>query len=70
MTSSDSSAALEHLAARVRRLAPSHRDPEAFHIEKGEIAAALLELAAAAPRRGNPHRRRPADRRFTGCSAI
>jgi hypothetical protein len=57
-------AELHALADRVRRLAPSHRDPEAFHVEKGEIAAELLELAEIqarrlAPVRGNPHRRRP-----------
>jgi len=39
------------LAHRVRRLAPSHRDPELFHIQKSEIAARLAALAGgAAPR--------------------
>ena len=33
------------LARRVRRLAPSHRDPEAYHVEKSEIVAGLLSLA-------------------------
>jgi hypothetical protein len=36
---------LEVLADRVRRLAPSHRDPEAFHVEKSEIERALRQLA-------------------------
>lgn len=32
---------LAALAKRVERLAPSHRDPEAFHEEKSEIVEAL-----------------------------
>jgi hypothetical protein len=36
---------LERLAERVRRLSPSHRDPERFHMDKSEIAAALRRLA-------------------------
>lgn len=36
---------LARLAARVARLAPSHRDPERFHEEKSEIAADLRRLA-------------------------
>lgn len=38
-------AALSSLAGRVRRLAPSHRDPEAFHEEKSAIEAELRGLA-------------------------
>jgi hypothetical protein len=34
------------LADRVRRLCPSHSDPEAFHLEKNEIEHALRRLAA------------------------
>lgn len=34
---------LAALARRVERLAPSHRDPEAFHIEKSEIVAELRQ---------------------------
>ena len=34
------------LADRVRRLLPSHRDPEAFHLEKAEIEHELRRLAA------------------------
>lgn len=33
------------LADKVRRLAPSHRDPERFHIDKSEIEAELRRLA-------------------------
>ena len=36
---------LDALADRVRRLLPSHRDPEAFHVEKDAIAQALRRLA-------------------------
>lgn len=41
------------LARRVRRLAPSHRDPEAYHIEKSEIAAELMTLARRMEGRSN-----------------
>ncbi len=37
--------ALLDLADRLRRLAPSPRDPEHFHIEKSEIVAALRSIA-------------------------
>jgi len=37
---------LTELAVRVQRLSPSHRDPESFHEEKSEIAAALHQLAS------------------------
>ena len=37
---------LEELARRVARLRPSHRDPEAFHVEKSELAHELRRLAA------------------------
>jgi len=33
------------LASRVLRLVPDRRDPEAFHIEKSELASALRRLA-------------------------
>lgn len=33
------------LAAQVARLAPSHRDPERFHMDKAEIVAELRRLA-------------------------
>ena len=36
------------LARRVERLAPSHRSPEHFHIEKSEIAEALRRIARRA----------------------
>jgi hypothetical protein len=36
---------LDELAGRVARLIPCRRDPEAFHIEKAEIAATLRRLA-------------------------
>ena len=37
--------ALRELAARVRRLCPSHRDPERFHFDKDGVARELLKLA-------------------------
>ncbi|WP_198365121.1 hypothetical protein [Roseomonas sp. KE0001] len=36
---------IEDLARRLSRLCPSHRDPEAFHIEKAELVHALRRLA-------------------------
>jgi len=39
------SATLVDLANRVSRLAPSRHDPEAFHVEKDEIARTLRRLA-------------------------
>lgn len=36
---------LRKLAARVERNVPNHRDPEAFHVEKSEIACELRRLA-------------------------
>lgn len=36
---------LRKLAGEVRTLAPSHRDPEAFHEQKSEIVAELRRLA-------------------------
>lgn len=36
---------LAALARRVERLAPSHRDPEAFFVERSEIANALHRAA-------------------------
>ena len=36
---------LDALADRVRRLLPSHRDPEAFHVERDAIERALRRLA-------------------------
>ncbi len=42
---------LRDLAEAARKLpAPSHRDPEAFHLAKSELAAALRRLAAEAAR--------------------
>ena len=43
--------ALRELAARVERNVPHHREPERFHTEKSEIAAALRRLASSQPRR-------------------
>ena len=37
--------ALLQLAARVRRLCPDRRDPEAFHVEKDAIERELRRLA-------------------------
>jgi hypothetical protein len=36
---------LHRLSAAVRRLAPSHRNPEDFHLRKSDIAYALVLLA-------------------------
>lgn len=36
---------VREIALRVDRNLPSHRDPEAFHVEKSEIVAALRRLA-------------------------
>jgi hypothetical protein len=41
---------LLRLAAQVDALSPSHRDPEAFHLAKSDIAEALRRLAAEAQR--------------------
>ena len=37
--------ALVEIADRVRRLIPSHHDPERFHVEKSEIEHELRHLA-------------------------
>ena len=50
---------LEELAYRVRRLVPSHRNPEAFHEAKSEIEAELQHLARVLPL---PRRTGPAER--------
>lgn len=39
---------LEEIAERIRRLVPSHRDPERFHVEKSEIEHQLRRLAREA----------------------
>lgn len=54
---------LADLARRVERLRPSHRDPEAFHLEKSDIADALRQLAAGPSRPARPRVGKP--RRFT-----
>lgn len=36
---------LRNLAVRVNRLCPDRRDPEAFHVEKDDIARQLARLA-------------------------
>jgi len=43
-------AQLDALAERVRRLAPDHRDPERYHIERSEIEHRLRQLAYAVER--------------------
>jgi predicted transcriptional regulator len=40
-------ALLDNLAARLIRLAPSHRDPERFHVEKDDLVRELHKLASA-----------------------
>jgi hypothetical protein len=37
--------ALKHIAFRVERLAPHHRNPERFHEDKADIVAELERLA-------------------------
>lgn len=49
VTLAEAPAALDELANRVRRLVPSHRDPEAFHEAKSEIEADLRRLARVLP---------------------
>lgn len=41
---------LTALADRLRRLAPCHRDPERFHVDKSEIERELRRLAEEARR--------------------
>lgn len=41
----DRGTAILDLARRVERLAPHHRDPERFHLDKSEIVAELRRLA-------------------------
>lgn len=48
----DPASLLRELAGRVRRLGLSHRNPEAFHIEKSEIEAELRRVALALDRGG------------------
>lgn len=48
--STEAAEELRRLAGDVLRLLPSHRDPEAFHVSKSEIAARLRRLAKAAER--------------------
>jgi hypothetical protein len=36
---------LRTLASRLQRLAPSHRDPEKYHVEKAELVHDLRLLA-------------------------
>ena len=45
MTDRELSIMLSSLAGQVRRLAPSHRDPERFHADKSEIEATLRRLS-------------------------
>lgn len=40
----DQHEALADLARRVQRLTPDRRDPERYHVEKSEIAAAIRRL--------------------------
>ena len=46
-TSRPTITALDDLARRLERLAPSHRDPFRFHAEKSEIVDALRTIAAS-----------------------
>lgn len=46
-TDSGTATLLRELARRVDRLRPEHRDPEAFHMMKADIAGELRRLAAA-----------------------
>lgn len=45
MTAPQTAYELRELAERVRRLSPSHRDPERFFVERSELAAMLRRLA-------------------------
>jgi hypothetical protein len=37
--------AVEQVARRLQRLAPSHRDPERYHVEKDSICRALRDIS-------------------------
>lgn len=50
---------IEEIAERVRRLLPSHRDPERFHVEKSEIEADLRRLARVLPPAGGAGTQHP-----------
>ena len=43
-------ARLEAITSRLQRLAPCHRDPERFHVDKSEIVAELRRMAVEARR--------------------
>lgn len=43
-------ARLEAITSRLQRLAPCHRDPERFHVDKSEIVAELRRMAMEARR--------------------
>ena len=45
-------AQLADLAHRVRRLSPSHRDPERFHFDKDAIEKDLRRMARSIERSG------------------
>ncbi|MCJ2084306.1 hypothetical protein [Methylobacterium sp. J-090] len=47
--------ALLDLADRLRRLSPSARDPERFHVEKSEIEGELRRLALPSARTKGIH---------------
>lgn len=48
-------ALLGDIEARLRRLAPCHRDPERFHFEKGELIGMLQDAAAALRKEAGGH---------------
>jgi hypothetical protein len=45
MTPDPDAQTLRALSQAVRRLRPDHRDPESYHVQKDEIAKALVALA-------------------------
>lgn len=46
------SAMLARLAERVQRLVPSRFDPEAYHVERDDVARTLRRMALDAAERG------------------
>lgn len=61
----------DDLARQVERLSVSRRDPEAFFVERSEIAAALRGLGRVLPSRRDampPQPENPLDGKFLKCT--
>ena len=62
----DKKAELHKLAREVERLSPCHRDPEAYHEAKSEIAHRLRQLAFEAESGGKPCDKRMQKQDYSG----